>query len=259
MERLDLPTDKYIAYLTENEIEIETLRREIISGNTLYLNADQHDKAELRKQNLDRIAELKNIAGNDIFSKQLIARTLLLLGSESEPISPREKRQKLMEIIQMTNPHFSIHSIGNGLYTENDMAIINQIACTFTREGDDVSAIYIWKQLYAYIHNHCKHTIASSNLDLVIHNCVQSLIGVGSYSEANQLAKEGYDFCLKYHIYNSLPGILSAIAESAHFLGNDEESRHYYTQAYYMCLTLKNSTGLNAICADAKQYLDMEF
>lgn len=259
MERLDLPSDKYIAYLSQDELALEYLYKEINSLTYLYEKASASEKADLRESCLALIDKLQTLSGNDICARQLIARTELFLNTSTKPFSPSEERRQLTEILRMTNPNFSIHNLSVGLYTECDIVTINQIAVTYVNEKDLITATLIWKQLYEYAKIHFKHRARSCHLNLIIHNLCQVLIGIGSYQEANQLAKEGYDFCLKYGCYQSLPGILGAMAESSHFLGNDEDSKEIYIQTYYLCKTLKQTSTLSAVCSDAKKYLNLTF
>lgn len=258
MERLDLPKEKYIAVLSQKEVRIEQLHHEINVSSVLFERATGENKVRLKQKTTQLIEELETLSGNDSISLQLIEKTKILLDTEKESYSPAEQREHLLSALRLTVPDFEINTVTANLYTTDEIALINQIAVTYAKEGDQINAIYLFKQLYNYVRTHLVNTVKHSHLNLIIQNYIQCLNASKAYQEANTIAKEGYAFCLENGTFQSLPGILCGIAESAYFLGDIEESRKYYTYSYYFCKIINHESGLNAVIADAKEYLDMD-
>ena len=134
LQRLGLPDDRYFALLSKREEEIAALQKEIIACSV------QRDTAhgwELLGQ-LEQITE-----PDDHVTRQFILRSQVILGKAEGRYSAEEQLQMLMKALRMTAPHFDLEEIGKGLYSFEEVKIINQIAGVYTNSGQNRKAIEI--------------------------------------------------------------------------------------------------------------------
>lgn len=261
LERLDMPADRYYALLSQNELEIETLQKEITSYGVRFSHALGEEKKQIRKACLETHKKLEVIIDkDDTISRQLILNSQMALGKEDGPYTPQEKRKKLLEAIRLTSPSFDPEEIGKGLYTISEIRVIIQLATVCNEAKDHMGAIDILNQLYRYLRKHFTNLPqARPFLALTAFNLANELDIVGQYKKAIEIAEEGQKICIKYAHYKSLPGLLGVMAESWHFLGDDDRSRKLYYQAYYLAKTIGDKRGMGEIKYDAENYLSLEF
>lgn len=261
LERLDMPADRYYALLSKHELEVDALQREITSYNIQYRKASLDEKTKVRALALKAHKELEDIIdSDDNLSRQLILRSRVLLGTEDGPYSFKEKVEMLTEAIRMTVPHFDLDDIGHGLYTTDEIKIINQIALAYSRAGEHLEAIEIFGQLRKYIHKHfCNIPLNRAHLNMIAFNYAKELETVGQYQKAIEIAEEGRRICLDYSHYLSLPGLLTLQAECYHFIGDDQKSKELYFQAYYLMKVIGHEANLQIIRRNAKKALNLEF
>lgn len=252
LQRLGLPDDRYYALLSDNETKIADLQKEIVSCNVL--------KDSIR--GLEKINELEEIAEDDDTAiRQFILRSKVILGKkengEIKEYSFEEKLEMLFQAIYMTSPNFNLDEINNGLYGIDEVKIINQIAQAYSNLGHNKKAIDIYYQLLKYIKKHFKNIFQSSGLfPLIAYNYSRELDLMGRYEEAIEIAEMGWESCVKYGQYRSLPSTISIIAECYYFLGNNEKSKELYRQAYYLYKAIGNEKSLKIIEMDIKKYFE---
>lgn len=261
LERLDLPRDRYFALLNTDEIEIEDLYRRIVVCNVRFEQAKQENRKAIRQEGLNLHRELEGIIKNDdALSRQVLLRSKVILGKEDGPYSNQEEIRILMEAIHLTSPGFELEHIGDGLYTVEEIKIINNLGNVYSRSGESIQAISVFRQLYQYMKEHLKNaTPARTHIAMVAFNYARELSVIGRYEEAVQVALEGKKYCLAYGSIRSLAGILSVLAESCHFLGEDEKSKDYYFQTYYLAKSMEDEHNIPAVREEARKYLGLEF
>ena len=261
LERLDMPADRYFALLSKNELEIESLQKQITAYNVRFAQSSGEDKAIIRKQALQAHDELLSLADkDDMLSRQLIIRSKVILGKEDGPYSLEEQKEMLLEAIRVTCPAFDLDEIGNGLYTTDEIKIINQLALVYVYAEEHMTAIEILAQLYKYIKKHF-HNIPTTraHLNMVAFNYATELDAVGQYKKAIEIAEEGRRACLDYGHYLSMPGLLEVMAESYYRLGETVKSADLYHQAYYFCKDIGDHNNLTIIQTEANNYLGIVF
>ena len=248
MQRLGLPEERYYALVSKNELRISELQTEIVSSNVL--------RDSLR--GLEKIEELEAIAEpNDNQVRQFILRSRAILGKlvdgKVEPYLPEEKLEMLSEAIRLTSPYFDIDHIGKGLYCVDEVKVINQIAGVYSEQGNNEQALQIYVQLIDYIKQ------PGGLLPLVSYNYARELDLDGQYEKAIEIAKLGWEACVQYGQYASLPCTLEIIAECYHFLGDDEKSKDYYRQAYYLYKAVGRNHGIELVRSETQQYFGSNF
>lgn len=260
LERLDMPADRYFALLSKKELDVESLQKQITALNVQFAQSRGAERNRIRRSALQAHRELEAmIDKDDLLSRQLILRSRAILGTGDGPYSPDEQRAILTEALRLTSPAFDPDNIGSGLYTTDEIKLINQLAVVHITAGEHQAAISILSQLYDYIRRHF-HNIppTKAHLNMVLYNYAAQLDAVGQYEKAIEIAEEGRRICLDYGHYLSLPGLLEVMAECRHFLGDDEKSRDLYRQAYYLCKAIGDENNLRVIRAEAREYLGLE-
>lgn len=255
LQRLGLPDDRYYSLLSDNEIKIADLQKEIVSCNVL--------KDSIR--GLEKISELEEVAEeDDTVIHQFILRSKVILGKMEDgkvkDYSFEEKLKLLFEAICLTSPQFNLEEIDKGLYGLDEVKIINQIALTYSRNNEHKKAIDIYYQLLKYIKKHFKNILQSGGmLPLVCYNYSRELDLIGYYKDALEIAELGLQSCIKYGQYSTLPETLEIMAESYYFLGEIEKSRELYYHSYYTSKAIGNLKDAEGIKVNAKKNLGIEF
>lgn len=255
LQRLGLPDERYYAIVSKNEMLISDLQTEIVSSNVF------RDP----QRGLPKIEELEKIADpDDRPIRQFILRSKVLLGKiengQIVPYTNDEKLDMLFEAIRLTSPNFDIDAICDGLYSVDEVKVINQIALIYSQLEQREKVIDIYRQLLAYIENHFQNTGQFGSLfSLVAFNYVRELDLVGRYTEAIEIAEIGWKACVQHKQYRMLSSIIAAIAECYHFLNQDEKSKAYYRQALYLFKAIDNKRSLRIITDEAKKYFGDDF
>lgn len=252
LQRLGLPDSCYYAITSKNELEIETLKKEIVGCHIT-------ERVEEGFNQLEKLREIT--AEDDLLTKQFILRSQVLLGREKGIYSLQEQIDLLMQAIRLTIPKFELEEISRFLYTFDEIKIINQIALCYSDLEQRVTVLSIYQQLLKYIRSHNQEVIITGNglLPLVLHNYARELGLSKHYKECIQTAQEGQDICIRYGHYQFLPGFIAIMAECYFFCGDAEKSKAYYLQAYYTYLSLKDKIGMEEVRKEAKERLNLDF
>ncbi len=254
LERMNLPGEKYYAMLSENELEIEQLKDEIVDCNT----------RKLYKEGLQKIDSLsKLVETDDRLTQQFILRSKVLLGkmenSKHSEYSFDEKLSMLYQAIRLTIPHFDIDDIGSRWYSLDEMKIINQMAITFIENGKYRPAIDVYYQMMKYINR--KFNISSDNVSVAImisYNYSLVLSKEKRYEEAIEIATWGWNKCIDWGRCGALAGLLFVIGKCLYFTDKAEESKEYMIQSYIIYKSLRNTADAKAVREDIKEYFGLE-
>lgn len=252
LQRLGLPEDRYFVLLSQNELEIEALKKEAIACSTLKKPTDGLEVLQKLEQLVDP---------QDNLEKQFILRSKVLLGDLCGRYSNVEKIALLQEAIRLTVPDFDLTEINKHLYSIDELKIINQLGNAYCRAGDNKKAADIFYQLLKYLRKHFQETVISSGmLPMVLYNYSRVLTLSGRYAEAIETTMEGKDACLKYGHYQYLPGCIAVCAECLHFQGDDKKSLRLYRQAYYLFDAIQDERNKKIMHKEILQYFgeDME-
>ena len=251
LQRLGLPDDRYYALVSENELEIEALRKEIISCNATGKVSEAFEK----------LAQLEKLADpDDPIAQQFILRSREVSGCLDRRYTPQERIDLLIQAIRLTVPRFELDQIEQCLYSKDEIKIINQIGIAYSDDGQNEKAAELYAQLLRHVRKHFKETITSiGSLPMILYNYARVLDLCDRYKEGAELAQECRKACIQYGHYQYLPNCLEIEAECRHFMGDDKSSRELYCQSYYLCKVIGYQVGLDVVIKEAKEYLDMEF
>ena len=251
LQRLGLPDDRYYALVSENELEMEALRKEIIACNATGKVSEGFEK----------LAQFEKLSDpDDPIAQQFVLRSREVLGCLDRRYTPQERIDLLMQAIRMTVPRFELDQIEQCLYSKDEIKIINQIVIAYSDDGQNEKAAELYAQLLRYVRKHFKETITSiGSLPMILYNYARVLDLCDRYKEGAELAQECRKACIQYGHYQYLPNCLEIEAECRHFMGDDKSSRELYCQSYYLCKVIGYQVGLDIVIKEAKEYLDMEF
>lgn len=255
LQRLGLSDERYYALVSKNEMQIADLQTEIVSANVF----------KDPQRGLPKIAELEELADpDDHLLHQFILRSKASLGKREDgqivAYSLDEKLDMLFKAIRLTVPNFDIDAIEEGLYSIDEVKVINHIATVYSDLKQHEKAIRIYDQLLQYINKHFQNILQSGGLlPLVAFNYARELDLIGCYTDAIEIAETGWKACTQYGQYRYLAPTIALIAECNHFLGDDSKSKEYYRQSYYIYKAVDDERGARVITAEAKKYFGEDF
>lgn len=255
LQRLGLSDERYYALVSKNEMQIADLQTEIVSANVFKDS----------QRGLPKIAELEELADpDDHLLHQFILRSKASLGKREDgqivAYSLDEKLDMLFKAIRLTVPNFDIDAIEEGLYSIDEVKVINQIAVVYSDLKQHQKALNIYDQLLQYIKKHFQNILQSGGLlPLVAFNYSRELDLIGRYTDAIEIAETGWKACTQYGQYRMLAPTIAIIAECNHFLGDDSKSKEYYRQSYYIYKAVDDERGARVITAEAKKYFGEDF
>lgn len=243
LQRLGLPDDRYFALLSREEEKIAALQEEILSCNV---------RGE-REQGLRLLEELEMLADpDDQPTQQFILRSKVILGDYGF----EEQMEMLMKAIRLTVPQFELDKLEQFIYCFDEIKVINQIACAYSKAGQRKKAIGLYDRLLRYVQT-CNRGITRSGglVPLIAHNYARELGLDKRYEDAIEIAEQGRQSCIKSGHYLLLPGLLHTEAECYHYLGNNDNSKNLYLQAYHIYSAVGNKEDLAILLSDVRKQL----
>ncbi len=254
LQRLGLPSEKYYAMMSTNELEIEQLKSEIIYCNT----------RKLKLKGIHKLYRLSEIVENDDhITQQFILRSQAMLGYlENETIkeySLEEKIQLLFQAIHLTHMDFDIDDIGRHWYSLDEIKIINQLAITYAENHLYEKATDIFHPLMNYLQK--KFIITSGTATtaiLIAYNYSNILCKQARYERAQEVAQWGYNKCLEWERSSNLGGLLFVLGECSYHHKEIEKSKEYFLQSYYVFKSLKNQQDSEIMKRNIKDHFDFD-
>jgi len=260
LQRLGLPDDRFFGLLSAKEMQISNIEKEITSCHVRFGRATPEEKNRIREETFSKHRELESVIDkDDTLSRQLILRSKFLLGTENGPYSLDEGLFILLEAIRMTSPKFDLDKIGHGLYTENEIKLINNMANCYIRAGRHYDAIDILKPLLRYSQTNMKNIPPNrAQIPMIAFNYARELEIVKRFDDAIEIAEYVRRICIDYGVYTSLSGVLMILAECHYHLGDHGKSIELYRQAYYLFKIIEDEHNLAIIKAEAKELLGLD-
>lgn len=255
LQRLDLPEDRYYAFVDKNELEMSELRAQIIS-------------CQVRNKFEEGLAQLaqyeKIISSNDLFAQQFLLSARAIMGKvENGQLIAypfEEQLDMLFRALQMTVPHFDINNIVHGLYCIDEIKIINQIAFVYSNAGQQDVAIEIYAQLFDYVENHlCALNQATPIIVLIAYNYALNLCSKKRFEESKKIATLGLHFSRISGRSSYLGSLLYVFADCCYHLGQIDESKKYFYQAYYVYCSMDDSENVSLTQSTVKELFNLSF
>ena len=259
LQRLGLPDDRFYGLLSAKELEISRLEKEIVSCSVRFERAEGEEKKVARAEALAKLQALEQVIdGDDTLSQQLILRSRYLLGTEQGRYDFETGLAMLLEAMRLTKPRFDLRQIEKGLYTEQEVKLLNNMALCYSRADEHLEALAHLRQLLGYLQTSWEKILPHrAHIPLVACNYARELGLVKRYAEAIDIAEEARDICINYGHYLLLPELLAVLAECSFFIGDSARSAALYRQAYNFYETIKNEKNRSIIQAEARERLGL--
>ena len=249
--RLGMPEEPLLLPLSDRNYTIVQLQKEIVSCNAShnYLEALQKiDRLEAAIDSKDRIV------------RQFVLRARAIAGriedGQRVEYSCAEERALLTEAIGLTVPNFSLDSIERRLLGVEELKLINQLAITYSEDGQRRLAIDIYRQLLRNIQSRFVDVEARAMLlPLIAYNYSRLLGRERRYEECIEVAELGRKCCVEYNRCRMLGGLLHNQACALHELGQDERSKELLTTAYYVHKAMEREKS----CLAVQEYAEDTF
>ena len=190
LQRLGLDDERITVAVTAEELRVNELVKEITRNNILYeMSDDVEEKQKFREAARNKHDELKTIIDkDDHIMAQFIIRSEVIVGDYSS----NERIDKLVYAMRLTCPRFELNSIKNGLFTLDELKIINQIASSYSEAGDHENAIKIWEDLLANIEKRFDTILPNrTHKELVLYGYSREVLITEDFERANVYATEG--------------------------------------------------------------------
>lgn len=259
LQRLGLPDDRFYALLSNKELELGNLEKELVSCHVRFERAADEDQASIREEAFAvhrRMQELMD--KDDILTKQEIIRSRFLLRKFDGDFSFEEGMSMLLDAIRLTSPKFDIQHIENGLYMLNEIKLINNMANCCLRHGRHEEANAILAPLLRYLQERWdKIPPNRAFIPTVAYNYSRELGIVGRHEEALEVGEYARKICVNYGYYSSLPSILAVMAKNHFHLGHRKESMELYKQAFYLYKALDEDGNREIIQDEARELLGL--
>lgn len=255
LQRLGIPEERFQILMGPQEFEIEELQQEIVADNV------KHDFSSALKK-IERLETLFQAEQQPVL-QQFVLRVRALAGYEKDgqhfDYDYSTQREMLTHALELTCAGINLKNMGRFLLGEDEAKIINQIAITYSEEGNRRQAIEIYRQLIRYVQrNFAGCEVERVLLPLTAYNYSRLLGLECRYEEAIEVAKLGRQCCVKYNRCRMLGGLLLNIACCLHEMGEDERSRELLTQSYYVYKVMEEHRSCKVVQNYAKETFGME-
>lgn len=247
LQRLGISEERFQILMGPQEFEIAELQKEIVADNV-----SEHFSSALKK--IERLEQLSQPVEHPVL-QQFLLRARALAGYEQDGVRMaydyKTQREMLTKALELTCAGIHLKNIGRFLLGEDEAKIINQIAITYSEEGNRRQAIEIYRQLIHYVQSHfagCE--VGRVMLPLTAYNYSRLLGLERRYEEAIEIAELGRQCCVRYNSCRMLGGLLLNIAYCLHELGEDEKSRELLVQSYYVHKAMEKMRN----CKDVRDY-----
>lgn len=255
LQRLGIPEERFQILMGPQEFEIEELQQEIVADNV------KHDFSSALKK-IERLESLFQAEQQPVL-QQFVLRVRALAGYEKDgqhfDYDYSTQREMLTHALELTCAGINLKNMGRFLLGEDEAKIINQIAITYSEEGNRGQAIEIYRQLIRYVQrNFAGCEVERVLLPLTAYNYSRLLGLERRYEEAIEVAKLGRQCCVRYNRCRMLGGLLLNIAYCLHEMGEDAKSRELLTQSYYVYKIMEEHRSCKVVQNYAKETFGME-
>lgn len=254
LQRLDISDDRFYAVINTEEMRINELCKEITAYNIKYEKADAKEKIVIKKILEIKQQELRSLMEeDDKLTKQFLVRSEVIIGD----YEPKEKIDKLIEALKLTHPAFDLSKVKKGIYSIDDMKIINQIAMAFSEQGDSEKALKIWENLLANNKDRYESIVpVRTQRCLILYGLSREYLVTGNYKKATIYAEEGRELAVDHGVYRHLPGFLIILAECTYQFGDKNKSRELFEDAYHLCKVINDSVNKKIVDCAMKDYFE---
>lgn len=257
LQRLGISDDRFYAAITVEELRVNKLFNEIERYNVKYEKVDLKEKKIIRDILLKMQEELLSLLeSDDMLSRQFIIKSQVLISDEPNDL----KLKKLMDALRMTHPSVDLKNIQNGLFSFDEITLLNQIAVVYSESADSSQAIRIWEQLLRNIEGRFENiALAWTQKDLILYGLSREWLILGNHRKALYYAEEGKKIATDYGLYQHLPGFVIILAECEYNLDNNSaKSEELFKEAYYLCRAIDDTANKKIVIKALQDYFNLE-
>ena len=262
LQRLGLPDDLCRVVQSQKELDLAEQVDEVRSCTIRYFHAAPEDRAACRAEALEAIRELETMTDPmDNITRQFIEDGCLNLGREDgSPYPPAERRQRLLDILRMTQPHFDPEHISELCYSIEETELINQIAITYIDQEEHQKAITIYRRILECIQRPGRRLSAqfAGQFILLSTGYARELDVMKRYEESLEVAQRARRTCIKYGHYYCLPVLLAIMANCHAHLNRREEAARLYVHALCIYQEFEQLGNIKHLKNDARDTLGLE-
>lgn len=261
LQRLNMPDDRYYALLSPHELELANVRKESLACNARFMRAEAGQKKQMWELAMEQLHRLEWLAEeDDAITQQFIVSGKAMLGRPDGPYSFEESRAMLLEALRLTVPKFDLEKIGGRRYSVDETRLINQIAITYSDEGEHAKALELYGRLFNYVRkNDDRLSNFAPHFTLIAYNYARELGLCARYQNAIEIAEQGRRASVDYGYYQFLPGFLAIMGECYYWLGEEEKSKKLCVQAHYIYEAMGDERNLALIDPDIKSRFQLVF
>lgn len=246
LQRLGINEDQLAVLLGPKDFEISNLQKEIVALNS----QKEYEKSAEKIRRLEQLVE-----PTDKIMQQFILRCKALIYF---PRNYPSSRNLLLQALSLTLPDFDFDHISDYLLGIEEIKILNQLANSYSEEGNRQFAIHIYRQLFEDPHKRLFNIESTVSLFIMLAYNYSRLLGLERrYEECIKIAELGQEICIHHNRCQYLGGLLLNIGYALHQLGRDSDSRVFLTEAYYANRITKNYTSAKLIQEYAKENLNL--
>ena len=249
--RLGVAQEGFFLPLSDRSYTVVQLQKEIVACNA------SHNYPEAL-QKLDQFEAA--IDPKDRILRQFALRARAIAGKMEDgkrvEYSCAEERALLTEAIGLTVPNFSLDTLECRLLGVDEIKLINQLAITYSEDGQRRLAIDIYRQLLRNVQSRFVDVEARAVLlPLIAYNYSRLLGREGRYEECIEVAELGRKCCVEYNRCQMLGGLLHNQAYAFHYLGQDERSKELLISSYYVHKAMEREKSCQAVKKYASEEL----
>lgn len=242
LQRLGINEDQLAVLLGPKDFEISDLQKEIVALNS----QKEYEKAAEKIRRLEQLVE-----PTDKITQQFILRSKALVYF---PRNYPASRDLLLQALSLTLPDFDFDRISDYLLGIEEIKILNQLANSYSEEGDRRFAIHIYHQLFEDSHKRLLNIESMISLFTMLAYNYSRLLGLERrYEECIEIATLGQEICIKHNKCQLLGGLLLNIAYAQHELGYDDECKQNLVDAYYAHRLMQRTDSCNVILKYAQE------
>ena len=260
LQRLGISDDRFYAALTAEEITIKQLSSEINRNIIRYERALPEEEDDIRGKILSLLKDFEEIVEeDDTYSKQFIIGSDVIIGGPHGDYTAQQKLDKLVEAIKLTHPSFDMNELEEGLYSYDEVKLINQIANIYSETDERQKSIAIRKALLDNIDRRFDD-LPSPLLykSMITYGYARDLLIINEYEKTRQIAEEGRRIAAAAGFSQLLPGFIMMIAECDYNLGNMENSKELFIETYYLSKAVLDNADAQIAAATLKEYFCYE-
>lgn len=251
MERMGKSGEKYMPFVHSGDMET------IVEAMDINIAFARHQYKETERM-LEKLR--KKISLEDNVNRQFVEKTQALIDYSLGRIDAKEKRERLINALHYTVPNYKDGVLPVGIYSRHELMICCNIACTYSDEGDEDTAIEMLRQVENYFNTvHVSMDERVITQVLMMSNLGQCLGIRGDTEKAIKIEENAIEMCLERGNCSILDALLYNIAFEKEILKEEKSlCQELLIQAYFVAELNGNDYLMNHIKKHIKKMYNKE-